>query len=136
MDLRLDYRSSPSRARAPGRAVPLILVFAFSTPTAGPAQRSQAMRLDCQAAEANTPAARKRAEDWVKDKLKAFHPSPEEALRMLRVENEAEQVKLAFFSISTTCEKYRNGTLSRQDADLTLSGDEQRIADFLHELDN
>ena len=46
MDLRLDYRSSRSRARAPGRAVPLILVLAFSTPTAGPAQRSQAMRLD------------------------------------------------------------------------------------------
>jgi len=94
------------------------------------------MRLDCQAAEPNTPAARKRAEDWVKDKLKAFHPSPEEALRMLRVENEAEHVKLAFFSITTTCEKFRNGTLSREDADLTLSGDEQRIADFLHELDN
>lgn len=118
------------------RAVPSMLAIALTAAAPAAAQRSQAMRLDCRAAEPNTPAARQRAEAWVRDKLKAFLPSPEEALRMLRVENEAEQAKLAFYSISTTCEKYRAGTLSREDADLTLSGDEQRIADFLHELEN
>lgn len=75
--------------RAPPRVVPLILVLAFATPTAVPAQRSQIMRLDCHTAEPNTSAARKRAEDWVKDKLKAFHPSPEEALRMPESANSA-----------------------------------------------
>ena len=136
--MNLDHSSGPSlpRTRARWRVVWVILGLLLST--AGPAwaQRSQAMRLDCRAAEPDTPAGRRRAEEWVRDRLKAFLPSPEEALRMLRVENEAEQARLAFYSISTTCEKYRAGSLSREDADLTLSGDEQRIADFLHELDN
>ena len=124
----MDLRSSMSSA--------LVFALALSTPAFAPAQQSQAMRLDCRTAEPNTPAGRERAERWVRDKLKAFLPSPEEALRMLRVEGEAEQAKLAFFSISTTCEQYRAGRMSREDADRVLSGDEQRIGDFLHELEN
>ena len=118
------------------RAVPSILAVLLSAAAPAAAQRSQAMRLDCRAAEPNTPAARQRAEQWVRDKLRAFHPSPEEALRMLRVENEAQQAQLAFFSITTTCEKYRAGQLSREDADLTLSGNEDQIGEFLHQLEN
>lgn len=132
----MGFMASLAPTRAPRHLVPMALALAVSTAGLAPAQSSQAMRLDCQAAQPNTPANRQRAEDWVRDKLKAFLPSPEEALRMLRVEGEAEQAKLAFFSISTTCEQYRAGRMSREDADLVLSGDEQRIADFLHELDN
>ncbi|HYC31578.1 MAG TPA: hypothetical protein VEB59_04770 [Gemmatimonadales bacterium] len=129
---------SLSPARASWRVAPAVLALSIcvAAPPPALAQRSQAMRLDCRAAEPDSPAARKRAEEWVRDKLKAFMPSPEEALRMLRVENEAEQAKVAFYSIGTTRGKYRAGTLSREDADLTFSGDEQRIADFLHELEN
>ena len=136
MDLPAPMGSTRAGTRAPRRVALLTLALALTTPAASPAQRSQAMRLDCRATEPNTPAGRERAEQWVRDKLKAFLPSPEEALRMLRVAGEAEQAKLAFFSISTTCAQYRAGTMSRENADLVLSGDEQRIADFLHELDN
>jgi len=112
------------------------LALALSTPAPAPAQRSQAMRFDCRTAEPNTPASRQRAEQWVRDKLKAFLPSPEEALRMTRLKEEAEQVQLAFFNISSTCEQYRAGTKPREEADDILSGSERTIANFLHELDN
>ncbi len=92
----------PLRAPAPGAAargvVPIILALALSiaAPASAPAQRSQAMRSDCGLAEPNTPASRRRAEQWVKEKLKAFLPSPEEALRMTRLQEEVQQVQLAF----------------------------------------
>jgi hypothetical protein len=118
------------------RAALTLLVLTVSSPAAGVAQKSRAMRFDCRTAEPNTPAARQRAEEWVRTKLKAFHPSPEEALRMLRLEADVAQVQLAFGSINSTCEQYRAGTIPRDVADESLSGYEQTIANFLHELDN
>jgi hypothetical protein len=100
------------------------------------AQKSRAMRFDCRTVEPNTAAARQRTEEWVRTKLKPFHPSPEEALRMLRLEGDVAQVELAFGSIGSTCEQYRAGKIPRDVADESLSGYEQTIADFLHELDN
>lgn len=46
------------------------------------------------------------------------------------------QAKLAFYGIGTTCAQHRAGRMSKDEADVVLSGDEQWIADFLHELDN
>jgi hypothetical protein len=86
------------------------------------AQRSYAMRFECRTAEPNTPASRRRAEEFVRDKLKAFVPAPEQALRMRALEAEAEQVKLAFYGISTTCEQFLRGTMERDVADNSLQG--------------
>jgi hypothetical protein len=49
---------------------------------------------------------------------------------------QAEQVKLAFYGISTTCAQFLAGTMTREDADRSLSGFEQTIANFLHDLGN
>ncbi len=92
------------------------------------------MRYECRTAEPNTPASRRRAEEFVRDKLKAFVPSPEQALRMRALEAEAEQVKLAFYGISTTCEQFLRGTMERDVADNSLQGYEQTIANFLHDV--
>jgi hypothetical protein len=96
------------------------------------AQRSRAMSLECVAAGANTPENRKKAEEWVQEKLKAFLPAPDGSLRMRALE-EAEQVKLAIYGISTTCEQYRAGKMDKGDADLTLSGFEETIDNFYHD---
>lgn len=110
------------------------LVLAAATPSQ--AQRSRAMYQDCRAAGADTPANRQRAEQWVQERLKAFVPSREQALRMRSLELQAEQVKLAFYGISSTCAQYLAGTMAQQDADLSLSGFEQTIANFLQDLGN
>jgi len=112
----------------------LILTFCSLAPAA--AQKSMAMRLDCRAADPTTAAAQRRAEDWVRTRLKPFDPSPEQALRMLRLQEDVEQLRLAFGSIASTCAQYRAGTIQRDLADESLSGFEQTIADFQHELDN
>jgi hypothetical protein len=100
------------------------------------AQRSSAMSFECRNALANTQANRQKAEQWVQDKLKAFVPTPEQALRMRSLELQAEQVKLAFYGISSTCEQYLAGKIEKDDADLSLSGFEQTISDFLHDVGN
>ena len=112
----------------------LILALAATIATPVLAQRSYAMRYECRTAEPDSPASRRRAEEWVRDKLKAFVPSPEQALRMRALELEAEQVKLAFYGISTTCAQYLHGTMAQQEADLSLSGFEQTIANFIHDV--
>jgi hypothetical protein len=45
-------------------------------------------------------------------------------------------VKLAFYGISSTCEQYLAGKLAQDDADRDLSGFEQTIRDFLHDVGN
>jgi hypothetical protein len=135
MDLRVPSRSLPEPARGLWR--PVVLTLALSAAAAAPpatAQESQAMRSDCRTAQRDTPASRQRAEQWVQAKLKAFLPSPEQALRMRTVELEAEQVKLALYGINTTCEQYLSGKMAQDDADRSLSGFEQTIADFVHDL--
>jgi hypothetical protein len=92
------------------------------------------MRFECRTAEPNTPASRRRAEEFVRERLKAFVPSPEQALRMRALEAEAEQVKLAFYGISTTCEQFLRGTMERDVADNSLQGYEQTVANFLHDV--
>lgn len=126
----MDLRSACDLCR------PVVLVVALAAATALPvhAQRSYAMRFECRTAEPSTPASRRRAEEWVRDKLKAFVPSPEQALRMRTLEAEAEQVKLAFYGISTTCEQFLRGTMPRDVADNSLQGYEQTIANFLHDV--
>lgn len=94
------------------------------------------MATECRNADANTVANMRKAEQWVNDKLKAFLPTSERALRMKSLEAQAEQVKLAFGSINSTCEQYRNGKMLRVDADRSLSGFEQTIANFIHDLGN
>src|SRR5215210_4051245 len=90
------------------RTLPMtLLVLAAASANPAAAQKSQAMRFECRAADANTAAARQRSEQWVRDKLKAFNPSPEEALRMLRLQGDVQEVLLAFGSIASTCEQYR-----------------------------
>lgn len=117
----------------PGRSFVLALGLALvSAPLQ--AQRSYAMRFECRTAEPNTPTARRRAEEFVREKLKAFIPSPEQALRMRSLEAEAEQVKLAFYGISTTCEQFLRGTMERDVADNSLQGYEQTIANFVHDV--
>lgn len=91
---------------------------------------------ECRNAAANTVANMRKADQWVNDKLKAFLPTSERALRMRSLEAQAEQAKLAFYGISSTCAQYRNGTLAKEDADRSLSGFEQTIANFIHDLGN
>lgn len=100
------------------------------------AQRSRAMALDCKAAAANTPANRQKADQWVQEKLKAFLPAPDQSLRMKSMELQAEQVKLALGQIMMICEQYQAGKVSREDADFRLSGFEETIDNFLHDLGN
>jgi hypothetical protein len=100
------------------------------------AQRSHAMAFECRSALANTPANRQKAERWVQDKLKAFLPTPEQALRVRSLELQAEQVKLASYGISSTCEQYLAGKMGKSEADLALSGFEQTISNFLHDVGN
>jgi hypothetical protein len=115
---------------------PLFVALALAPAPSGLAlaQRSYAMRFECRTAEPESPDGRRRAEEWVRDKLKGFVPSPEQALRMRTLEGEAEQVKLAFYGISTTCTQYLHGQMAQEQADLSLSGFEQTIADFLHDV--
>ena len=112
----------------------LIVTLVLSSAPLAHAQRSFAMRYECRTAEPNTPAARRRAEEFVREKLKAFVPAPEQALRMRALEAEAEQVKLAFYGISTTCEQFVRGTMERDVADNSLQGYEQTIANFIHDV--
>ena len=102
----------------------------------GHAQQSKAMSLECRAAQPNTPANRQKADQYVQDQLKAFVPTPEQALRMKSLKLQAEQVSLAYYGISSTCEQYLAGKVARDDADRSLSGFEQTIHDFLHDLGN
>jgi hypothetical protein len=112
--------------------VAVAIALAPSSPAL--AQSSYAMRFECRTAELDSPASRKRAEDWVRDRLKAFIPSPELALRMRRLELEAQQVMLAFYSINRTCTEYLHGQKAENEADLSLSGFEHVIIDFLHDV--
>lgn len=116
------------------RALGCFVVLAAVTAPLVHAQRSNMMRMECRGAELDSPASRRRAEEFVRDKLKAFVPSPEQALRMRTLEAEAEQVKLAFYGISTTCAQYLRGTMEREVADLSLQGYEQTIANFIHDV--
>src|SRR5262249_32146758 len=99
-------------------------------PSLAPAQKSRAMGLDCRAAAANTSENRQRADQWVDQKLKAFLPAPEQALRMISLLEQAEQVKLALFGIMSTCEKYLAGNEAKDVADRALDGFESTVADF------
>jgi hypothetical protein len=95
------------------------------------------MAQECRGVQANSPANRQKAEQWVRDRLKAFLPSGgDQALRMRSLELQAEQVKLAFYGISSTCEQYRAGKMAENEADLSLSGFEETIANFIHDLGN
>ena len=94
------------------------------------------MAQECRGASADTPANRQRAEQWVQDRLRAFVPAREPALRMRSLELQAEQVKLAFYGISSTCGQYLTGKIAKEDADLSLSGFEETIANFLHDVGN
>ena len=123
----MDIRSA-SHLRCP---IIMIVSLVLSSAPLAHAQRSFIMRYECRTAEPNTPASRRRAEEFVREKLKAFVPSPEQALRMRALEAEAEQVKLAFYGISTTCEQFVRGTMEREVADNSLQGYERTIANFL-----
>jgi hypothetical protein len=116
----------------------LVLAGTIVVAVGGPAhaQQSRAMSFECRNALANTPSNRKKADEWVQDRLKAFLPTPEPALRMRTLKLEAEQVKLAYYGISSTCEQFLAGKLAKDDADRSLSGFEQTISDFLHDLGN
>jgi hypothetical protein len=118
--------------------MPLALSASIVVAVSGPAhaQQSRAMSFECHNAQANTPANRQKADQWVQDRLKAFVPTPEQALRMRTLKLEAEQVSLAFYGISSTCEQYLAGKLAKDDADRSLSGFEQTINNFLHDLGN
>jgi hypothetical protein len=118
------------------RLIPLSASLIVAGAASLHAQRSRAMAQDCRAASGNTPASRQRAEQWVQERLKAFVPAREQALRMRSLELQAEQVKLAFYGISSTCEQYLAGKIERTDAALSLSGFEQTIANFLHDVGN
>ena len=124
------------RGIRPARLATMSLPMLVALVTPAHAQHSHAMALDCRGARANTADNRQMADQWVQEKLKAFVPAPQQSLRMSALELQAEQVKLAFFGISTTCEQYLDGKMTRDDADLTLSGFEQTIADFIHDLGN
>src|SRR3712207_6305668 len=100
----------------PARLLTLSASLAVVAVQPAHAQQSRAMYSDCRGAPANTPANRQRAEQWVQDRLKAFVPTPEQALRMRSLESQAEQVKLAFYGISSTCEQYLAGKITREDA--------------------
>jgi hypothetical protein len=122
------------------RFIPLLTLMSFSVvPTAlsAQSQRSHAMAQECRGLEASSPTNRDKAEQWVRDRLKAFLPtSGDQALRMRSLEQQAEQVKLAFYGISSTCEQYRASKMTQQDADFSLSGFEETIANFIHDLGN
>lgn len=118
-----------------GRLLTLFISTVGAVLTPAHAQRSSAMSVECRSA-ANTAANRQKAERWVQDKLRAFVPTPEQALRMRSLETQAEQVRLAFHSISSTCEQYLAGKIGQEDADRSLSGFEQTIANFLHDVGN
>ena len=120
----------------PARLLILSTVIAVAAVEPAHAQGSRAMSSECRGALANTPANRQRAEQWVQDKLKAFVPTSEPALRMRSLEPQAEQVKLAFYGISSTCEQYLAGKLPREEADIALSGFEQTIRNFLNDVGN
>ena len=117
-----------------------LAVLAFAAVAAAPlsaqAQRSRAMAVECRGAAADTPASRQRADAWVRERLQAFVPRADRSLRMRSLELQAEQVRLAFYGISSTCGQYLAGTMPRADADLALHGFEQTIANFLHDLGN
>lgn len=115
-----------------GKLVTLSTLIMVAAITTAHAQRSRAMSFECRAVD-YTP---QRAERWVQEKLKAFLPTPEQALRMRTLESQAEQVKLAFHGIYATCKQYRDGKVAKGDADLWLSGFEETIRDFLHDLGN
>jgi hypothetical protein len=115
---------------------PLLLALAIALAPSGLAlaQSSYAMRFECRTAELSSPASRQRAEAWVRDRLRAFLPSPELPLTMQRLELVAQQAMLAFYSINRTCTDYLHGKVAEQEADISLSGHEQRIIDFLHDV--
>ena len=119
--------------RLPGVARPLLLSVTLTVAAAVPAhaQGSRAMAQDCRGASADSPANRQKAERWVQDRLKAFLPTPDQALRMRSLELQVQQVLLAFGSISSTCAQYLAGTIERALADTALSGYEKTIANFL-----
>jgi hypothetical protein len=101
------------------------------------AEQSRAMGAECRRAVPSA-ASNRVAEEWVRQKLTAFLPGRERerALRVSSLELQAEQVKLAFYGISSTCEQYLAGSLTRDDADRSLSGYEQTINNFLHDIGN
>lgn len=98
------------------------------------AAQSRAMTYECRGAAADSAEGRRKAEAWVQEKLQAFRPTAEQALRLKSLELQAEQVKLAFGSISSTCKQYLAGKITQTDADLSLSGYEQAINNFLHDI--
>lgn len=119
----------------PGPFLMLGLCLGLAAQQAHAAQ-SQAMSFECRRVAANTAESRRRADAWVQEELQAFMPSNEQALRLKSLELQAEQVKLAFTSISSTCAQHLAGTITRDDADLWLSGFEQTISNFLHDIGN
>jgi hypothetical protein len=116
------------------RALRVALALALAPSGPALAQSSYAMRFECRTAELDSPASRRRAEEWVRDRLRAFIPSPELSLTMGRLELEAQQVMLAFYSINRTCTEYLHGQVAEKEADLRLSGFEQSILNFLHDV--
>ena len=118
------------------RLLPLSALLLLATAASLQAQQSHAMSVECRGASADTPANRQRAEQWVQARLKAFVPSPDQALRMQSLTRQAEQVRLAFHGISSTCAQYLAGTIEREVADRSLSGFEQTIANFIHDVGN
>jgi hypothetical protein len=124
--------------RLPGVARPLLFsaTLTVAATAAAHAQGSRAMAQDCRGVSADNPDNRQKAERWVLDRLKAFLPEPKQALRMRSLELQAEQVKLASYGISSTCQQYLAGKLEKEVADRALSGYEQTIANFLHDVGN
>jgi hypothetical protein len=98
------------------------------------------MRAGCRAlpygAPADAHASGQFAERWVRERLGAFVPTPEQALRMRSLELQAGQVQLAFYSIARACQEYLSGAVAANVADLSLAGYEQAIANFLHDVGN
>jgi hypothetical protein len=120
-----------------------LLIAASSVPGAAGelhAQQSHAMRAHCQTIPYGAPsdahASGPFAERWVRERLAAFVPTPEQALRMRSLELQSMQVQLAFYSISRTCQEYRAGAIAAETADLSLAGYEQAVANFLHDVGN
>jgi hypothetical protein len=118
------------------RLLPLSAPLLLAAAAALEAQQSRAMAVDCRGASAVTPENRQRTELWVRERLPAFVPSPDHALRMQSLIRQAEQVKLAFHSISSTCAQYLAGTMEREAADRALHGFERIIGNFIHDVGN
>jgi hypothetical protein len=117
------------------RIVRVSLVAASSLMMVRPVvAQSVAMMTECKAAQANTPENRQRADAWVRDQLKAFHPPPGMALRLRSLEETASQIELALKGIMMTCEQYREGRIERQLADIVLATHEQTIQTFIDDL--